>query len=418
MKKIKDCIAKNWKDYMTIILMSFSVVCILLDIKKICNISDFYSPYILIAPISLIILLKLFFKEEVWTKELYYVLAIAAMEYLILLLLNKTLFTLSFKITIYVITLAFFLINHKIATVVMKNEENQQEHEKKIFSLYYINTEKVYEIAMLLNNKIVTGGTSEKQLEMSMDKQTVIGINSNLNYLETVKGELGISQNSETHNGVKNKVLENFDVKTTKSNMLASIIAKAKNYTEKANINLGDLILLKNASLQLLNEEDSYAVTKMILNGAFKDTKISSNSDDMKIELDLSAMINSLLKDCAYELGCSVGKEKFLLTIPMTFENDFENSYNIYDLQVGTVTVVGIYRGKRQYEKRLSLQKIFSENSEQKKEKLYAGTDYQLQPSVNNEKRTVDNANDKHKLTKEFEEVIDVIAVIQEINAE
>ena len=77
-----------------------------------------------------------------------------------------------------------------------------------------------------------------------------------------------------------------------------------------------------------------------------------------------------------------------------------------------------IYRGKRQYEKRLSLQKIFSENSEQKREKLYAGTDYQLQPSVNNEKRTVDNANDKHKLTKEFEEVIDVIAVIQEINAE
>lgn len=107
MKKIKDCIAKNWKDYMTIILMSFSVVCILLDIKKICNISDFYSPYILIAPISLIILLKIFFKEEVWTKELYYVSAIAAMEYLILLLLNKTLFTLNFKITIYVITLAF-----------------------------------------------------------------------------------------------------------------------------------------------------------------------------------------------------------------------------------------------------------------------------------------------------------------------
>lgn len=31
------------------------------------------------------------------------------------------------------------------------------------------------------------------------------------------------------------------------------------------------------------------------MNGAFKDTKISSNSDDMQIELDLSAMINSLL---------------------------------------------------------------------------------------------------------------------------
>ena len=70
-------------------------------------------------------------------------------------------------------------------------------------------------------------------------------------------------------------------------------------------------------------------------------------------------MINSLLKDCVYELGCSVGNKKYMLTIPMTFENDFENSYNIYDLQVGSVTIVGIYRGKRQYDKRLSLQEIF-----------------------------------------------------------
>ena len=35
------------------------------------------------------------------------------------------------------------------------NEE--QESDKKIFSLYYINTDKVYEIAMLLNNKIIIG---------------------------------------------------------------------------------------------------------------------------------------------------------------------------------------------------------------------------------------------------------------------
>lgn len=73
-----------------------------------------------------------------------------------------------------------------------------------------------------------------------------------------------------------------------------------------------------------------------------------------EIEFDLSAMINSLLKDCVYELGCSVGNKKYMLTIPMTFENDFENSYNIYDLQVGSVTVAGIYRGKHQYDKRLS----------------------------------------------------------------
>ena len=214
------------------------------------------------------------------------------------------------KVVIYMITVLYMLIYSKIKGIkanVAESKDDEQDGKKKIFSLYYINTEKVYEIAMLLNNRII----------------------SNLNYLETVKSELGLSHNVQTHNGIKNKVLENFDVKTTKSNMLASIISKANVYQENASMNLGDLVLLKNATLELLNAEESYAVTKMILNGAFKDTKISSNSDDMKIEFDLSAMINSLLKDCVYELGCSVGNKKYMLTIPMTFENDFENSYNM-----------------------------------------------------------------------------------------
>lgn len=59
-----------------------------------------------------------------------------------------------------------------------------------------------------------------------------LGISTNLSYLETVKGELGISKEIQTYSGIKNKVLENFDVKTTKSNMLVSIIAKAKIHEE------------------------------------------------------------------------------------------------------------------------------------------------------------------------------------------
>lgn len=43
------------------------------------------------------------------------------------------------------------------------------------------------------------------------------------NALLKMKSELGLSHNVQTHNGIKNKVLENFDVKTTKSNMLASM---------------------------------------------------------------------------------------------------------------------------------------------------------------------------------------------------
>lgn len=423
MKKIKECIAEKWIHYLAIILISISVVCVLLDIVHMFNITYFYSPYILSVPALLAVVLKLLCTQRESQKEvkgLYYALVLASVEYLMLVLIDTMLFSAKIKIVIYMMTTLYMLIYSKIKgekTSGMEGEEDKQKGEKKIFSLYYINTEKVYEIAMLLNNRIVTSGTSENESESTIQKQTNIGINSNLKYLESVKSELGLSQNIQIHNGIKSKVLENFDVKTTKSNMLESIIAKANVYKENKNINLGDLILLKNASLVLLNAEESYAVTKMILNGAFKDTKISSNSDDMKIEFDLSAMINSLLKDCAYELGCIVGNKKFLLTIPMTFENDFENSYNIYDLQVGTVTVLGIYRGKRQYEKRLSLQEIFSENNEQKKAHTYEDNDYRLQSSEEDKEEMFDDINNRGKQFGEFQEVIDVIAVIQEINA-
>lgn len=269
---------------------------------------------------------------------------------------------------------------------------------------------------MLLNNKIITGGINENEIGSTIDKQTNIGISTNLNYLDTIKGNINLSQSSQTHNSAKNKVLENFDVKTTKSNLLASIIAKTNEYKEEG-LKVGDLILLKNVSLKLLNEEESYAVTKMILNGAFKDTKISSNLDDMKIEFDLSAMINSLLKDCAYELGCDIENKKYLLTIPMTFENDFENSYNIYDLQVGTVSVVGIYRGKRQYEKRLSLHEIFDGSNEYKEKVNYENNDYRLKSSNGRERDQTFDSNNKNSQFNDYQEVIDVIAVIQEINS-
>lgn len=423
MAKIKEYIVERWKQYIAILLAAMSIVCILLDIVHIFNITNFYSPYILIVLVLLAVILKWICIQEERQERfngLYYVLVLASVEYLMLVLVDVKLISPKLKIVIYLVTALYMLIYSKIKgtkTSEVKQEDNKQEGKKKIFSLYYINTEKVYEIAMLLNNRIVTSGTNENEIESTEEKQANIGINSNLNYFETVKGELGLSHSIQTHNGIKNKVLENFDVKTTKSNMLASIIAKANVYEENESMNLGDLVLLKNATLKLLNAEESYAVTKMILNGAFKDTKISSNSDDMKIEFDLSAMINSLLKDCAYELGCFVGNKKYMLTIPMTFENDFENSYNIYDLQVGRVTVVGIYRGKRQYDKRLSLQDIFSDNNEQKKSYNYEESDYKLRPSAEKEEGMVSDENDKQEQLREYQEVIDVIAVIQEINA-
>ena len=416
-EKIKKYARDNWTRILMLLLISASIVCIMLDIVKYFNISKFYSPYIVIIPLGLGICMKIFCVRKEKTgriENIVFVLCMAIVEYLFLIMKNKVDVAFQVKILIYLLTSGSVLLFFVRKEILMsdKHEANEeQESDKKIFSLYYINTDKVYEIAMLLNNKIITGGTRENEAESSVDIKTSLGINSNLSYLEAIKGELGLSK--EVHDGVKSKVLENFDVKTTKSNMLARIISKAKDYDDASKV--GDLVCLRNVTLSLINEEESYAVTKMILNGAFKDTKISSNSDDMQIELDLSAMINSLLKDCAYELECKIQKTKFLITIPMTFENDFENSYNIYDLQVGSVTIIGINRGVRKHKRRKSLQEIFSEKDTSIKNGKYENQGLQLESSIEEENcNIIPPQNDEDD---ESETVIDVIAIIQEINS-
>lgn len=417
MEKIKKFARDNWTRILMLLLMSASVVCIMLDIVKYFNISKFYSPYIVIIPLGLGICMKIFYSRKEKTgqiENIVFVLCMAIVEYLFLIMKNKVDVAFQVKILIYLLTsgsVLLFLVRKEISMSDKHEANEEQENDKKIFSLYYINTDKVYEIAMLLNNKIITGGMRENEAESSVDIKTSLGINSNLSYLEAIKGELGSSK--EVHDGVKSKVLENFDVKTTKSNMLARIISKAKDYDNASKV--GDLVCLRNVTLSLMNEEESYAVTKMILNGAFKDTKISSNSDDMQIELDLSAMINSLLKDCAYELECKIQETKFLITIPMTFENDFENSYNIYDLQAGSVTIIGINRGVRKHKRRKSLQEIFSEKDSSMENGKYENQGLQLESSIEEENRNIiPPPNDEDD---ESETVIDVIAIIQEINS-
>lgn len=182
MGKLKNCITENWQDLIAVILVSISIVCILLDIVQVFSISAFYIPYIVALPTTLAVVLKLFCKREGKTEDekiIYYALGLAIVEYLILVLLDEMLFPSKFKISIYMITALYMLIHSKIEgkkTIVAKGKDNQQEWKKKTFSLYYINTEKVYEIAMLLNNRIVASGTSKNESESTIDKQTNIGM--------------------------------------------------------------------------------------------------------------------------------------------------------------------------------------------------------------------------------------------------
>lgn len=244
MSEIRQIIRKEWKNAVAVILVSLSIVFILQDVIVSFAVPNFYSPYIVVLPAMIAIVLKLccFHKKyTVAVNMICFAIWLAIIEYLGLMFLGKMEFLFKVKIFMYMATALYLLIYNRTERNATGGETKyvQQENEKKIFSLYYINIDKVYEIAMLLNNRIVTGGTRENEVEANIERQTSIGINTNLSYLETVKGDLGVSQNTQIHNGIKNKVLENFDVKTTKSNMLANIIAKAKIYEDNQKVNLG-----------------------------------------------------------------------------------------------------------------------------------------------------------------------------------
>lgn len=414
----KDRIIQTIFRFLSIILLSLSLVLLLLDVVNIFGIQLPYSIYLIVLPISIVGFLKLWIIKRSGTEMIRILCTgcwLSAIEFLCLLWREHLLFNTKIEIWVYMSTIICVLLFDKYKTekdkIKLEDKANESvpQSNKKIFSLFYVNTDKVYEISMLLNNRIITSVTEENVTENLMDEQTKTGMNANIDYLRLIKGELNLSKNIQVQNSVKSKVLENFDVKTTKSNMLADIIEKSKLVEKDTKIEMGDLICLRDAELELLNANDTYAITKLLLNGAFNDTKISSNAQDMKVEMNLASIINSLLKDCVYEMDCKGASKEFLLTIPMTFENDFENSYNIYDLQVGKVTVVGIYRGKESHRGRLSLQEIFSESSKIVGKQNDAD-DFQLKSSTQHE-------SDSKKEERKSLEVIDVIAIIQEINA-
>ena len=55
-----------------------------------------------------------------------------------------------------------------------------------------------------------------------------------------------------------------------------------------------------------------------------------------------------MFKDYSYKLKGELNgsDEKLLIKIPLTFESEFENLYNVDDLFIGNVSLIGIYKGK------------------------------------------------------------------------
>lgn len=400
------------------ILTATVIMFILLDFAYYFNVDTVWRIYLIVIPIFGVWICNVIYKKgnksgivcNDYSREclISSSLLIACLEYLFFLMIDKIIIDYRIQIFITEFAIVVILFYIKFSNKV-ENDEHKEDvnlYRRNFFSIYYINMDKVYEIAMLLNNKIATNICNEYE----KTNMSILDNTANLS-TKSIPMNLEYKLGQQYQNTEKNKVLENFDVKTTKSNLLDLIIDKAKVYDDKANLKPGDLVIFRNSKLQLLNQDETLRINKMLMNGAFNDSRITSGSNEMNIEMSISALINSLLKDCSYEVGCDINNEKFYFTIPMTFENDFESSYNIYDLLVGKVTLIGIYRGKENTLKRGSMFEFFSAS---KNSNSYSHPDnYNLTSSI---ARNINNGDDIESITN-YDEQVDIIAVIQDINS-
>lgn len=156
-----------------------------------------------------------------------------------------------------------------------------------IFSIYYINFPKVYEIKMMLSNVISLNKeiTKNGSVEAEVAMRTKLGIN----FIDWFK--LGEAEASGSLKGSgSKKVFETFEIKTTKSVILNDIMEKSKLVKNFASIQEGELLRIDNVKLSIENE-DELRIVKFINSGAFKDIVAPGTNG-----FDMNNLFNSIFR--------------------------------------------------------------------------------------------------------------------------
>lgn len=217
--------------------------------------------------------------------------------------------------------------------------EQKQKSKSKDFNIYYLNFSKVYEIAMMINNVILTKierGNSES-FEDQYGYTASVSAQGTKMFLDGIKAS--ISADAKETAVSTSRVVESLDVKTTKSILLRRVIEQCTSIEKLNSSKEGELIKIDKVKLKILNE-DSLRQFLILRRDALKGMHIEG--------MDINNLIASMLQDYAYILKgkCDTDKEELIIKIPMEIQSEFENKYNIDDLLIGHVSLVGIYKGK------------------------------------------------------------------------
>lgn len=161
-------------------------------------------------------------------------------------------------------------------------------------------------------------------------------------FLDGIKAS--ISADTRETSFSSSKVVETLDVKTTKSILLRRVIEQCSCVSTLDVSFEGDLVKVDNVKLEILDEE-SLRQFLILRRDALKGVRVEG--------MELNNLVSSMLQDYAYILkGTILDPTKnttiseIIIKIPLEIQSEFENKYNIDDLLIGHVSIVGIYKGK------------------------------------------------------------------------
>ncbi len=287
----------------------------------------------------------------------------------------------------------------------MDQNANQKS---KDFNIYYLNFSKVYEIAMMINNVILT--KIERDQSSSFEKQ--YGFTSSISaqgtkyFLDDIKSS--ISADARETSTSSSKVVESLDVKTTKSILLRRIIEQCTTAKTLEPFAEGSLVKVDDVKLELLNEE-SLRQFLILRRDALKGMRVEG--------MEVNNLIGSMLQDYAYILKGTIGSEKrkevapeIIMKIPMEIQSEFENKYSINDLLIGHVSIVGIYKGKVKEEFATSNTFTYFQEAGERKESR-DGEEKKIIKS-NSYPTSQETCKNKHRASYHF---IDTLAIIQDV---
>lgn len=222
-----------------------------------------------------------------------------------------------------------------------KKEQKKQPQVQtpELFTVYYMNQDKVFEMRMLLDNRLRTGHTGEKTGTTSSEANINAEADAKVPFLTELQGRIEgkIGHEKQT------RMVDTLEYIHTKSRMLSDIIARC-NIFEGNSANEGDLVYIDDVNLELLNEDEVRALVA-IMTGTLDGFTVPESGG-----LDIGHMFQSIVKaGASFKLRGEAGHGcggPILLKIPIDSGSLFESGYSIDDLLIGKVGVVGICKGK------------------------------------------------------------------------